>query len=128
MDQREADVIQRLQQLEREQLLRNPPVPKPDPERPTIHWTELAELSPGGRIAREWNFYRQQARRLLAEGHEGKWVLIKGEEIIGIWHTEQEADEVRLQRFPTQDVLLKQICEWEPIIRGGGYGNPLWVG
>jgi hypothetical protein len=35
--------------------------------------------------------------QLLADGHESRWVLIKGEEIIGIWDTEEEARAVALQ-------------------------------
>jgi len=125
MKQKELDLVQWLQQEERERLLQNPPRPQPPPERPTIHWTELAEATPGSRIATEWNFYRKQVGRLLAEGHEGRWVLIKGEEIIGIWDTEKEADQVRVQRYLMQDVLLMQILEREPILRGGGY-HRLW--
>jgi hypothetical protein len=121
MNRKEPDVVQSLQQQERERLLQNPPQPETPPERPTIHWTELAEATPGSRIATEWNFYRKQVGRLLAQGHEGKWLLIKGEEIIGIWGTEQQAKALQTQRFLMQDVLLKQICEREPIIRGGGY-------
>lgn len=125
MKQKELDLVQWLQQEERERLLQNPPRPQPPLERPTIHWTELAEATPGSRIATEWNFYRKQVGRLLAEGHEGRWVLIKGEEIIGIWDTEKEADQVRVQRFLMQDVLLMQVLEREPILRGGRY-HRLW--
>lgn len=118
MYEHKTDLAQWLQQQERERLLRNPRVPLPPREPPTIHWTELPEANPGSGIAAEWNLYRQQVGRLLQEGHEGRWILIKGEEIIGIWETEEEADEVRLQRFPMQDVLLRQILERERVLRG----------
>jgi hypothetical protein len=98
--------------------------PLPQPERPTVHYTELPEDASGGPIADEWNFYRREVGRLLAEGHEGRWVLIKGEKIIGIWDTEEEADQVRLQSFLMQPVLLKQVAVREPILRGGGYDRP----
>lgn len=114
---------ERLQQLERE-FLRDRILPKPRSElvQPILHWTELTDLPAGNRIATEWNYYRRNIGRFLAEGQEGRWALIKGEELIGIWDTEKEANDVRLQRFLMQDVLLKQILEREPIIRGGGYG------
>src|SRR5205814_1647250 len=86
-------------------------------KRRTIHWTELPEDTSGGPLATEANFYRCEVGRLLAEGHEGKWVLIKGEEIIGIWDTRQEAFAVADGRFLLQQVLVKQILEWEPLIR-----------
>ena len=83
----------------------------------SIHWTELPECGPESQIATESNFYRREVGRLLAEGHEGRWVLIKGEEIIGIWDTEKAAATVADERFFRQDVFVKQILEWEPLIR-----------
>lgn len=40
-------------------------------------------MIPGSPIETEWNFYRRQRERLIAEGHEGRHVLIKGEEVLG---------------------------------------------
>jgi len=94
-------------------------MPARPPEQPTIHYTQLPEGPPDSPIATEWNFYRRIIGRLLAEGHQGKWVLIKNEEIVGIWDTEVEADTVRVERFPLQPVLMKQILTREPILRIG---------
>jgi hypothetical protein len=94
------------------------PTPPPtfDPRR-VIHYTELPECRPDSQIATESNFYRREVGRLLAEGHEGRWVLIKGEQIIGIWDTRAEAFAVADERFLLQPVLVRQILEWEPLIR-----------
>src|SRR5262245_35860930 len=112
------DQVRQLQ-LEEVQYLRKEPLRAP--ERLSIHYTELAPGLLGSPIATEWDFYRGEVSRLLAEGHEGKWVLIKGEQVVGIWDTEEEADQVRLQRYLMQPVLLKQVLTWEPVLRGGGY-------
>jgi hypothetical protein len=121
MNQKKDDLEQWLQQHERERPTQEPPAAPLQPERPTIHWTELTEAAAGSRIATEWNFYRKQVGRLLAEGHEGRWVLVQGEEIIGIWDTEKEADQVRVQRFLNQDVLIQQVLSREPVLRGPTY-------
>jgi hypothetical protein len=94
--------------------------PMPQPERLTIHYTELPEDTRGP-IADEWNFYRREAGRLLAEGHEGKWVLVKGEKIIGIWDTEEQAREVALQKYLMQPVLIHQVLTREPVLRGPSF-------
>jgi hypothetical protein len=88
-----------------------------DPKRRIIHWTEIPEDTSGGPISTEANFYRREVGRLLADGQEGRWVLIKGEKIIGIWDTREEAFEVASNRFFRQAVLVKQILEWEPLLR-----------
>src|SRR5262249_36068817 len=82
-----------------------------------IHWTELPEDTSDGPLATENNVYRREIGRLLAEGHEAKWVLIKGEEIIGIYNTRAEAYSVADSRFALQPVFVKQILEWEPLLR-----------
>ena len=110
-----------MRQLVEEERARVQPQVMPTPERPTLHFTELPEDFSNGPISWEWNFYRAEVGRLLADGHEGKWVLIKGEEIIGIFDTEAEADQIRVRRFQMQSVLLKQILVQEPVLRGGGY-------
>jgi hypothetical protein len=116
------EMWERVVRIEQERLLTEPPRLPQVPESPlTVHYTELPENACGRRGSTEWNFYRREVARLLAEGHEGHWVLIKGEEIVGIWDTEEEANRVRIERFLMQDVLMKKICACEPVIRGWGY-------
>src|SRR5262245_507641 len=110
MQETGGELARRLQETEIEQIRRGvPPRPLPPRDVPTIPYTALAEAPPGSPIAAEWNFYRRIIGRLLAEGHEGKWLLIKNEEIVGIWGTEADANTVRLERFLREPVLQKQI-------------------
>ena len=88
--------------------------PMPPRERPMLHYTELAVAPPDSPIATEWDFYRRQVGRLLAEGHEGKWVLIKGEQLVGIWDTLEEANEA--QRSLTPPAMIKQILTHERLL------------
>ena len=85
-----------------------------------IHFSELPEGPSDGPLVREWNVYRREVGQWVSEGHEGDWVLIVGDQVVGVWDTELEADTVRLNRFLGRSVLMKQIREWEPILRGGG--------
>lgn len=82
-----------------------------------MHWTELSEDTSGGSLATEWNFYLREIGRLLAERQDNRWALIKGEAVIGIWDTRDEALAVATERFFQQPVLVKQLLEWEPLLR-----------
>jgi hypothetical protein len=116
------DELERLERLHLEEALRigkQPPVP-PLP-RPTIHYTELPEDTSNQPSAKEWNFYRREVGRLLAEGHEGRWVLIKCEAIIGIWDSRDEAKAVALERYLMQPVLIHEVLTREPVLRGPTY-------
>jgi hypothetical protein len=93
------------------------PAPLAPRERPTIHWTELPEEAADSSIATEWRCFRREVGRLLEEGHEGKWVLIKDEQIIGIYETFRGAREIALQKYLGQSVLIQQVRSREPILR-----------
>jgi hypothetical protein len=94
-----------------------PPTPQP-----TISIDELPVAVPGSRGAREWETYRREVRRLLAEGHEGRFVLIKDDNVVGIWDTQQQALDQAHQQFLMQDVLIHQILSREPLFQA-----PWWL-
>jgi hypothetical protein len=81
-----------------------------------VHWTQLPDDPTTGGNATEWNFYRREVGRLLVEGHDDRWALIKGEQVVGIWDTQDDALAVARERYFGQPVLVKQILEWEPLV------------
>jgi hypothetical protein len=84
--------------------------------RPTkIHFSELPTTPPG--IERkEWETYRREVGRLIAEGHEGKHILIKDQAIIGIYDSDAEALTEGYRRFEGEGFLVHQIQTWERVL------------
>ena len=66
---------------------------------PTMHYTELPALPPDHQFAHSWAVYVREMPRWLAEGQQGRFVLIKDDEIIGLWDTWREAVDTGRQRF-----------------------------
>jgi hypothetical protein len=81
----------------------------------------LPDMAPGSQIEAEWNCFRRERPRLLAEGHEGRWVLIKGEEIVGVFDTWREARRAGLQQFGLVPMLVQQLLRCYRPIRAGNY-------
>jgi hypothetical protein len=104
-------------EAERERLCIEPRATEHRVERAMIHYTQLPEDTSGGRGSAEWNLYRREVSRLLAEGHEGKWVLLQCEQIIGIWDTEAQARAVAVERYLMQPIVIRQVREREPLLR-----------
>jgi hypothetical protein len=92
-------------------------VPWPGWRGKTVHYTELPDVPPDSPLFQESTTYRRELPRLLAEGHEGKFVLIKGSEIIGLFDTSDEAYAILLQRFGYCDCFIQQIRTYEPLFR-----------
>jgi hypothetical protein len=106
-----------VEQAHREAIEQGRVQPPPPYEPTTIPYTELPDGRADSPIATEWNFYRREVGRLLAEGHETRWVLIKGEEIIGIWDTQEEAEAIALQKYQMHPCLIQQVRSREPVVR-----------
>ena len=84
----------------------------------TIHWSELPPAEPGSPCAEEWETFRREVGRLLAEGDEGKFALIKGNEIVGIYDTWDAARQAGLDRFLLEPHMVRPILSKEPVIHG----------
>ena len=61
----------------------------------------------------ELEAFERHKAELLAQAH-GKWVLIKGDRIVGIFEDRLSAARRGYAEFPAQDFLTKRIVEVEP--------------
>ena len=98
--------------------------PLPPVERPTIHYRDLPEASPDSPLRQAWNTYRREVERLLAEGQEGKFVLIKDDAVVGLYDTWDAAREAGLRRYLLSPFLVHQVQTREPILRLRGHNLP----
>lgn len=83
----------------------------------TIHYSELPASQPGSANAEEWETYRREVSRLLQDGHEGKWVLIKHSNIIGLFDDNGSALREGYRRYQQDGFLIHQVQIREPLIR-----------
>jgi hypothetical protein len=84
---------------------------------PTIHYTETPDPPAGHPLFEEWITFRREMPRLLADGHEGKFVLIKGSEVIALFDTRDQARDDGLRRFGLRGYCIQQVLEYEPLYR-----------
>ncbi len=61
-------------------------------------------------LEREWQTFQRELGQLLAEGNAGRFALIRADELIGVWDTEDEA----LEPF-----LVQPVIKEEPTLRAG---------
>jgi hypothetical protein len=116
MKETPEDLVLRLHREEVEQMRREGPLPPPA-EPPGIPYTDLPEASPDSPLFTEWDTYRREVGRLLAEGKEGQFVLLKGRQIVGLYGTEREALDQGYRMFPCQYFLVHQVRAREPLLR-----------
>lgn len=64
-------------------------------------------------LERELGTFHRELPRLLGEGHEGKFVLIHGDQVAGIWPSREAALQEGYDRFGIEPFLAKAIVEHE---------------
>jgi hypothetical protein len=115
MQESDEDIVVRLHREAAERARREGWVPPP-PENRAIPYTDLPQARPDSPLFVEWDTYRREVARLLAEGREGQFVLIKGQQLVGLFASEQEALGQGYQTFPGQAFLVHQVCQREPLL------------
>ncbi len=82
-----------------------------------IHPWDLPDLPADHILATEWKTFKREVQRLLAEGHEGRCVLIKGDVVIGIWDTSRDAYRAGRERLGLEAFLVQPIHSCEVPVR-----------
>jgi hypothetical protein len=118
MNDEGRELILRMVREEMERLRNEPPAPPPPPKpaRPTsVPYTELKEDHSNDPAAPGWNVYAREIGRLIAEGHEGKWVAIAEGRLIGVYATKSEADCALIVGKFTWPAALYQVRSQHPV-------------
>lgn len=89
-----------------------------------IHYTQLAGSLPGEAFFDEWNTYCREVGRLLAEGQAGRFVLIKGNQILDVFASWDAARTAGLQRYLREPFFVHEIRMEEPHLRIRGVNLP----
>jgi hypothetical protein len=66
-------------------------------------------------LENERKYFEQHHDEWLKQ-HSGKFVLVKNEELIGVFDTQQEALVEGARRFGTESFLVRQVEETEQLI------------
>jgi hypothetical protein len=69
-------------------------------------------------LALELVTFRDKLDEMLA-GHEGEFVVIKGDKIIGYHADRDDAVNEVFEKFGTQSALVKKVMELEPLLQLG---------
>jgi hypothetical protein len=67
-------------------------------------------------LQRELDTFRRRLREFLQE-HDGEYVLIKGDDVIGFWRNEDQAVAEGDRRFLLQPFMVKKVQSYEkPVV------------
>ena len=72
--------------------------------------------NPSDGLEREHATYLREKSKLLADGKEGRWVLIHGDTVDGDWPSFTDALGAGYDRYWPALFMVRQVCEQEPVV------------
>jgi hypothetical protein len=78
---------------------------------------DIPDFPPDDPFAAEWKTYKREVARLLAEGHQGRFALVKGDDVVSTWDTWRDACQAGDEKFGHGSFMVHEIQEFERPIR-----------
>lgn len=97
------DWLRQQMREEIEAIRQQPPTVPPIPE--TI---DLPPADPGDPLAEEWELFRREVRRLLLDGHRGRFAVVRGG-LLTTWDTIRDALEACRLLHPGSVCLIQRV-------------------
>src|SRR5580700_8058454 len=107
MSEDDPELARQLEDLEREHL-RKLLAPEPSPRQ----LPDLPDAEPGSPIAEEWALFRREVPRLLSEGLQGKYALVKAGKPITVWDTLHDAVQAGEILYGPQPSLVQEVLPY----------------
>ncbi len=104
-------------EMSSDSIVRVPPELSELPFRRTVHYTALHALPTDHPRRQEWDTYRRELPRLLREGREGQFVLIRGDCLVALCDSYDQARATGEERFGPGAYLVQPILERIPVLR-----------
>jgi hypothetical protein len=70
-------------------------------------------------LAVEIATFERELPRLLTEGEAGRWAVVKGNEVVSVWDTVNDALQAAHERLGLEPFLLREVREEQRIPRVG---------
>jgi hypothetical protein len=82
---------------------------------------QVPDIPDGEPFAQEWQTFKREVYRLVGEGQAGRFALLKGDQLVGVWDTRLAAAEAGRQQFGGEPFLIQEIQLYLPSLRFGYY-------
>ena len=73
----------------------------------------------GEPFAEEWRTFKREVYRLMCAGNKGRFALVKGDLILSVWDTCDDAIQAGRERFAEEPFLVQEVQLYVKTIRSG---------
>jgi hypothetical protein len=80
---------------------------------------ELPDPPAGAPFVEEWKTFKREVYRLLHEGHRGRFALIRGDRVVSVWDTRNDAVQAGRERFGQGQIFVEEVQLYVRPVRSG---------
>jgi hypothetical protein len=70
-------------------------------------------------FAAEWRTFKREVYRLMCAGDKGRFALIKGDQVLSVWDTQNDAIQAGRERFGQQPFFVQEVQLYVKSVRSG---------
>src|SRR5205809_1077338 len=74
-----------------------------------IRIDEVPDIPEAEPFAEEWKTFKREVFRLVNDGEIGKFAVLKGEQLVGVWDTLSDAELAGRRQFGDAPFLVQEI-------------------
>jgi hypothetical protein len=82
---------------------------------------QVPDIPEGEPLCQEWQTFKREVHRLVKEGKAGRYAVVKGDEVVGVWDTLTDAVCAGHDRFRGEPCLVQEIQLYVRPLRWGYY-------
>jgi hypothetical protein len=80
---------------------------------------EIPDPAEGEPFADEWKTFKREVYRLMCHGGRGRFALIKGDKVVSVWDTHNDAIQAGRERFGQEPFMVQEIQLYVKPLRSG---------
>jgi hypothetical protein len=80
---------------------------------------DLPDPPAGEPYAEEWKTFKREVYRLMWGGNKGRFALIKGDRVLSVWDTQDDAIQAGRERFGQKPIFVQEVQLYVKPIRSG---------
>jgi hypothetical protein len=84
---------------------------------------QVPDIPEGEPFAKEWRTFKREVYRLVSEGQSGRFVVFRGDQLVGVWDTLAQAAQAGRQQCGGEPFLIQEIQLYLRSMRWG-YARP----
>ena len=80
---------------------------------------QLPDPPAGSPFEAEWKTFKREIYRLMCAGNQGRFALVKGDQVVSVWDTMKDAIQAGRERFGSEPIFVQEVQLYVKPLKSG---------